>query len=106
MKSFWRLVAFGLKWPLWATTSINTFHVRVWSTSPRARAMSSRSVFGTAVEGSVVWFAMTLAKSALFLSGPALISVTRLFARELATGEDSGTGVGDPGEPERGVYSF
>src|SRR5438067_4218897 len=49
---------------------------------------------------------MTLAKSALFLSGAVLIRVVRLFARELATGEDSGIGIGDPGEPERGVYSF
>src|SRR5438105_5610274 len=49
---------------------------------------------------------MTLAKSALFLSGAPLVRVTRLFARELVTGDDSGTGVGDPGEPERGVFSF
>ena len=39
-----RLLAFGLKWPVWAITSINKFHVRVWSTSPKARAISSRSV--------------------------------------------------------------
>src|SRR5437667_1893220 len=50
---------------------------------------------------------MRLAKSALFLTGGAvLIRLARLFAREFATGEDSATGVGDPGEPERGVYSF
>src|SRR4029453_3495992 len=89
-----RLVSPGAYRPVCAITSSIRFHVRVWPTSPSARAIDSRSVFGT-VGPNPVSLAIKFTRPARFISGAELVDNTKLAATLLAAGDARGNGDGE-----------
>src|SRR4029453_7056342 len=109
--NFLRSVSPGAYRPVCAITSSIRFHVRVWPTSPSARAIDSRSVLGWWGPTPVVFgkFAIKSAKPARFISGAELVDNTKLAATSFASVivTEDGDGDGAAGAPPvvRGVSS-